>query len=348
MTDATLRLGALAIVAAGCLALAAWVLRRRIARIGTVGRRPDRVLVEDALKQIHEAEYRGNPSTLQSLAGSVAISGEKASGLVAWMEAHGLIRTDGEMLRPTVAGREYALQVLRAHRLWERHLADETGIAEVAWHTLAERREHELTPEQAEALSARLGHPRYDPHGDPIPTASGGIPGRGAVLPLNALEIGRPARIVHIEDEPTAVYERIAAAGLHAGMDLMVKEATPERIAFVAEGEARFLAPVLAANVSVEELPADERFDAASAAERLSGLALGQSAEILSVSRACRGLERRRLMDLGIVPGTRVEAVMRSPSGDPTAYRIRGATIALRRQQADFIRVRRAVPMGAA
>ena len=46
-------------------------------------------------------------------------------------------------------------------------------------------------------------------------------------------------------------------------------------------------------------------------------------------------------MDLGIVPGTRIEAIMRSPSGDPTAYLIRGTTIAIRRSQADRIRVRR-------
>jgi Fe2+ transport system protein FeoA len=44
-------------------------------------------------------------------------------------------------------------------------------------------------------------------------------------------------------------------------------------------------------------------------------------------------------MDLGILPGTRIEAEMTSPSGDPTAYRIRDALIALRREQADLIRI---------
>jgi Fe2+ transport system protein FeoA len=44
-------------------------------------------------------------------------------------------------------------------------------------------------------------------------------------------------------------------------------------------------------------------------------------------------------MDLGILPGTPVAAEIRSPSGDPTAYRIRGALIALRRDQADLIHV---------
>jgi Fe2+ transport system protein FeoA len=47
-------------------------------------------------------------------------------------------------------------------------------------------------------------------------------------------------------------------------------------------------------------------------------------------------------MDLGVVPGTRIKAEMISPGGDPTAYRIRGALIALRREQAHIIHITRA------
>ena len=54
---------------------------------------------------------------------------------------------------------------------------------------------------------------------------------------------------------------------------------------------------------------------------------------------ASDGPERRRLMDLGILPGTLVEAEMRSPLGDPTAYLVRGALVALRREQARRIAV---------
>jgi ferrous iron transport protein A len=52
------------------------------------------------------------------------------------------------------------------------------------------------------------------------------------------------------------------------------------------------------------------------------------------------GLQRRRLMDLGLLPGTRVVVEMDSPLGDPTAYRIRGSVIALRRDQARLIRIK--------
>lgn len=50
-----------------------------------------------------------------------------------------------------------------------------------------------------------------------------------------------------------------------------------------------------------------------------------------------RGNCRRRMLDLGLVKGTKVEAVQKSPSGDPIAYAIRGAIIALRNEDASKI-----------
>jgi ferrous iron transport protein A len=52
-----------------------------------------------------------------------------------------------------------------------------------------------------------------------------------------------------------------------------------------------------------------------------------------------KGLLRRRMMDLGLIPGTIVECVLKGPSGDPTAYTLRGTTIALREEDAAGIYV---------
>jgi len=67
----------------------------------------------------------------------------------------------------------------------------------------------------------------------------------------------------------------------------------------------------------------------------LDGLLPGQSAWIEHL--AVQGDMRRRLLDLGFVPGTPVEVEMVSPVGDPTAYRVRGSVVALRREQAHLI-----------
>ncbi len=50
--------------------------------------------------------------------------------------------------------------------------------------------------------------------------------------------------------------------------------------------------------------------------------------------------ERRRMLDLGLVKGTQVTALQKSPSGDPVAYFIRGAVIALRKEDASKILIR--------
>lgn len=68
---------------------------------------------------------------------------------------------------------------------------------------------------------------------------------------------------------------------------------------------------------------------------RLDDLAMAGEATVVSVGLA--GAERRRLLDLGILPGSVIRAERRSPLGDPTAYRVRGSLIALRRAQANAI-----------
>ncbi len=293
----------------------------------------DRVEVEDALKHLWDGEYRQRPATLESLAGSLGLSGRAAAELVDRLGRLGLLHHDDSALHLTSDGRREALRVIRIHRLWERYLADETGLDAREWHAHAERREHGTSDQQADALAATLGYPRFDPHGDPIPMPSGEVPPHQG-MPLTQLLADQVAEIVHIEDEPEAVFAQIAAAGLVPGMRVRVLDRSPQRIRIEAEADEVVLAPVVAANVTVLLIEAPSSVTTTS---RMSALALGESAEVVALAASCRGAQRRRLLDLGLVPGTRVTSELRGPSGDPTAYRIRGALIALRRDQASHI-----------
>jgi ferrous iron transport protein A len=67
----------------------------------------------------------------------------------------------------------------------------------------------------------------------------------------------------------------------------------------------------------------------------LAELEVGHRARILQLK--VEGLTRRRLLDLGLLPGTETRALMRSPLGDPIAYEIRGSTLALRSGDASKI-----------
>ena len=64
----------------------------------------------------------------------------------------------------------------------------------------------------------------------------------------------------------------------------------------------------------------------------LAELPVGQRCRVTALTSS--GAGRRRILDLGIVPGTEIEAVLKSLSGGITAYLIRGALIAIRKEDA--------------
>lgn len=338
MVDPLLALGT-AVLLLAVVSLIFWPERGILARWQQSGKLSNRVRSEDALKHIHKFEMDGRRPTMESIAGALHISQNDAAALVATMQTNGLLQTGQGEIHLTPKGRDSALHIIRAHRLWERYLAEETGVREAEWHGQAELAEHQLTPAQTDALALHLGNPTYDPHGDPIPTATGEIVTHGG-QPLSTLSPDTPGLIVHLEDEPEVVYAQLAAEGLHPGMVVRITEMAPERVRFWTNGDEHIVAPIVAENISVIPLP-EEEAEEADNCETLTDIAPGQSAEVVGISRACRGPERRRFMDLGVLPGTKIMAEMRSPGGDPTAYIIRGALIAFRREQANLIKVKR-------
>jgi DtxR family transcriptional regulator, Mn-dependent transcriptional regulator len=146
--------------------------------------------------------------------------------------------------------------------------------------------------------------------------------------------------IVHIEDEPNTIYAQLVAEGLYPGMEVILTEKTSQLVRFWANGDEHVLAPIVAANISVLPISQEAHVEI-NPGESLDTLKPGESARIVQLSPRLRGSERRRMMDLGILPGTSVQAEMISPTGDPTAYRIRGALIALREEQANMILIDR-------
>jgi len=293
-----------------------------------------KVLIEDALKHLYNCEYDSVSCTLDSVAGKLSISEDEAAELITKLEDMGLLISHHETLQLSSEGRSYALRIIRIHRLWEKYLADETGIDEREWHHSAEEFEHKLTPTDADALAAQIGNPVFDPHGDPIPSTDGKLPDKKG-SPLTDLQFGDFASIVHIEDEPDAIYKQLVAEGLYPGMQVRMMESTKERVRFTANGEESVLAPLFAKNITVTPIKFEKTVEGKF--KKLSSLNIGEKGTVLGISKALRGQQRRRLMDLGIVPGTEVFAEMKGAFGDPTAYKIKGASIALRKKLAERI-----------
>ena len=326
-------------VVAALLVVLAWPTWGLIPRLFRQARMTERVLLEDALKQVHQTEEGAGVATVESLAGALEVSRGIAVRLIERLADHGLALSEEGRISLTEAGRAYALRMVRTHRLLERYLADQTGMAPEEWHDVAEQREHALSDAQAEALSATLGHPRYDPHGDPITTATGELPARQG-RPLSAFSPGAAVTVAHLEDEPREAFERLVALGLRPGAQLRLLAGVPNEVRFRFDGREQVLPRVVADQVTAEPMAAGESLDERVHAT-LADLTQGQQARVVRLSAACQGPQRRRLLDLGVVPGTVITSQFSSPGGDPIAYSIRGALIALRRTQAELIQVER-------
>jgi DtxR family Mn-dependent transcriptional regulator len=294
----------------------------------------ERIQIEDALKHLYDCEYRAISCTINSIAGNLSISSDRSAKLVSKLESLGLLTTSGEVLQLSGQGRSYALRVIRVHRLWERYLADETSTSEKDWHGIAEKLEHNYTDEQADKLAAQIGNPVFDPHGDPIPTSKGDLPNKKG-KPLTEMLPSEFANIIHIEDEPDTIYSQILAQGLYPGMQVRMLEISNKRIKFVANGEECILSPIIAKNITVGTIQLEKHVEGKF--RTLSSLKIGEKGVVLGIAKALRGQQRRRLMDLGIVPGTEIEAQFQSVTNDPIAYRVRGSVIALRKQHTDRI-----------
>ncbi len=296
----------------------------------------ERILAEDLLKVLFQIEYDNKNPDLPSIAGRLGIHQDVVIKLINHLSKIGYVRRSYDLFYLTEAGRKFGLEIVRAHRICETYLARETGVSPKEWHQQAHEMEHRLSFDEINKLSDKLGHPRFDPHGDPIPTRDGKIPTITGT-PLAEWETGKSAIVLHIEDEPDLIYKRIIAAGIVPGVRLKVLVKTDSYIDIVAEGKPIRLNIEEAFQVLVSQLPRGikEEPDVV----RLADLKKGESGIVKGLMPSCTGLERLRLLDLGFVNGSKVTYEFASPFGSPITYRVRGTLIALRREQAENILV---------
>ncbi|MCX7798367.1 MAG: DtxR family transcriptional regulator [Melioribacter sp.] len=290
--------------------------------------------IEDSLKYLYDCEYNQRPCTIKSLSKKLSISFIETTQLINKLVELGLVTEKSDELFLTAEGRQNALQIIRIHRLLEKYFAENTSIVESRWHKLAEIKEHQLNVEEANQIASNLGNPLIDPHGDPIPSVDGTILLENTIK-LTELNEGLTAEIIHIEDEPEEIFSLINSLKLYPGMQLKVKSIDKENVLIEIEGRIISLKKDVADNINVKEIKNEiliKNFN-----RTLSSLKAGESAIVVGLSKALRGQQRRRLLDLGIVPGTKIKAVLESIGKDPVAYEVRGTLIALRKNQSDYI-----------
>lgn len=297
----------------------------------------NKILKEDILKLLLHRKMDNKTSNVEEVKNALKKQTKEILQRLEDMEEDDLVISEGGMLQLTEEGQKYATKLIRSHRLVEKHLAMNTGYDKKEWHDIAEQKEHDFDDQSISQLSKELGHPLFDPHGDPIPTIGGIIINKSG-NPLADFPINVPGKIVHIEDEPKYIYEKILREGIHLGSELIIKSKAQNTVEFFSEGLNISMPNLIANNITV--VPMGETVGIDEDVFRLSRLNEGEEAVIVGISTECVGAKRRRLLDLGFVKGSSIKIKLRSPMGEPVAYEVRDAAIALREEQADLILVK--------
>ena len=94
-------------------------------------------------------------------------------------------------------GNNLATCIIRKHRLWETFLVNTLNFKWGEVHNVAEQLEHVKSDKLIDKLESFLGNPRFDPHGEPIPTKEGKIPNSNTI-PLNKLEVGSKGNVMGV------------------------------------------------------------------------------------------------------------------------------------------------------
>jgi DtxR family Mn-dependent transcriptional regulator len=184
--------------------------------------------IEDYLKAIYALEgRRGGPVSTNALAARLGVTTGSVSGMLRRLSDLGLVAHEpyrGVTL--TDDGRHGALRIVRRHRLIELFLVEMLDVPWERVHREAEQLEHALSDELAERIAAKLGHPEFDPHGDPIPAADLTIT-EMQTRSLDEVEAGEQVAFVRVSDSEPDMLRYLADRGIAPGAVLTVSERQP-------------------------------------------------------------------------------------------------------------------------
>jgi DtxR family Mn-dependent transcriptional regulator len=171
-----------------------------------------------------ERQQRGEKLLpMGKLAAALDVTPGTATTMVKTLSDSGLVDyepRDGVRLTPT--GERQALRVIRRHRLIELFLVQTLGLDWSEVHEEAEELEHALSDKVLDKLDAFLGHPQFDPHGDPIPGAKGKL-ARTQLKSVADCEVGRPFRVARIVDQDAQFLQFVHAQGLMPGTKVAIE-----------------------------------------------------------------------------------------------------------------------------
>lgn len=216
--------------------------------------------MEDYLKAIYSLQVDGHPVTNQQLADALGYSGASITNMQKKLhELHLLVLEPYKGVRLTPAGTAVALEVIRHHRLLELYLARTLGMDLDSVHAEADKLEHYVSEELEARIAAALGHPEFDPHGDPIPSPDLEIPIIDDVS-LEDVAARAPAIVTRVSDRNPETVRALVASGVLPGIEML--EITNHRdhgglVVTLSDGQTVALSADQAAAIRVRCLTSD-------------------------------------------------------------------------------------------
>jgi len=178
---------------------------------------------EDYIKGIYKLQQFNKSVTTSELAKHLRIGDGSVTGMVKKLSAKKLIQYKPyKGVALTESGKKLALQMIRRHRLWEMFLVQFLGYSWDEIHDEAERLEHVTSEEMEHRLDKTLGYPKFDPHGDPIPTKRGEFDG-AMHASLAEFDAGDTVKILRVTDDPE-VLQHASKLGLTLNKKITVKK----------------------------------------------------------------------------------------------------------------------------
>lgn len=183
---------------------------------------------ENYLKAIFKiSEKDGKAATTNGVAAEMQTTAASVTDMLKRLADKNLIAYEKYRgVQLTEVGNRLATGLIRKHRLWEVFLVDKLGFAWDEVHDLAEQLEHVQGDPLVTRLDAFLGHPKFDPHGDPIPDAEGRWTFRPQAL-LATLQPKDHGVVTGVEDHSAAFLQYLDQIGLTLGAGIELLERFP-------------------------------------------------------------------------------------------------------------------------
>lgn len=184
------------------------------------------IAIENFVKAIYNNNSHDAHNTKPgNIAKKLGISNAAATDMAKKLAIKNLLHYEKyQELQLTEKGRKMAINVVRKHRLWEAFLFKMFDMSLHDIHKEAELLEHQTSDLLADKISAYLGHPKFDPHGDPIPNSKGEITTTDNSFPLSQAAQGHNYIISRLTSDDKEFFEFCAHHKLKYGHEIKVSK----------------------------------------------------------------------------------------------------------------------------